>query len=76
MEGSPSPERIKMTGLWLNKSSDGQTYLAGRLSPTLKLLIFKNNYKKEGDNQPTHFMYLAPADPAGPAPRTDDTPDR
>lgn len=56
-------ERIKLGGLWQNKSKDGTDYLSGRLSPTVKILIFKNNYKQPGDNSPTHIMYLAPLDP-------------
>ena len=56
-------ERIKLGGLWQNKSKDGVDYLTGKLSPTVKILIFKNNYKQAGDNQPTHVMYLAPIDP-------------
>jgi hypothetical protein len=56
-------ERIKLGGLWQNKSKDGTDYLSGRLSPTVKILIFKINYKQPGDNSPTHIMYLAPLDP-------------
>ncbi len=56
-------DRIKLGGLWQNKSKDGTDYLSGKLSPTVKILIFKNNYKQAGDNQPTHIMYLAPLDP-------------
>jgi len=56
-------ERIKLGGLWANKSKEGVDYLTGRLSPTVKILIFKNNYKQPGDNSPTHIMYLAPVDP-------------
>jgi hypothetical protein len=52
-------ERIKLGGLWLNKTRDGREYLSGRLSPTVKILIFKNDFKTT-DNQPTHVMYLAP----------------
>lgn len=52
-------ERIKLGGLWLNKTRDGREYLSGRLSPTVKILIFKNDFKT-ADNQPTHVMYLAP----------------
>jgi len=52
-------ERIKLGGLWLNKTRDGREYLSGRLSPTVKILIFKNDFKTT-DNQPSHVMYLAP----------------
>ena len=62
-------ERIKLGGLWQNKSKDGTDYLSGKLSPTVKILIFKNNYKQPGDNSPTHIMYLAPIDPDPNAPQ-------
>jgi len=52
-------ERIKLGGLWLNRTRDGREYLSGKLSPTVKLLIFPNDFKS-GENQPSHVMYLAP----------------
>lgn len=52
-------DRIKLGGLWLNKTKDGREYLSGRLSPTVKILIFKNDFKST-DTQPSHVMYLAP----------------
>lgn len=54
-------DRIKLGGLWLNKSKDGREYLTGKLSPTVKILIFKNDFKTS-DNQPSHVMYLAPVE--------------
>ena len=54
-------DRIKLGGLWLNKSKDGREYLTGKLSPTVKILIFKNDFKTT-DNQPSHVMYLAPVE--------------
>jgi hypothetical protein len=52
-------ERIKLGGLWLNRTRDGREYLSGKLSPTVKILIFPNDFKS-GENQPSHVMYLAP----------------
>jgi hypothetical protein len=49
---------IKLGGLWTNKDKNGKTYLTGKLSPTVKILIFKNEYR-ESDNHPTHVMYLS-----------------
>ena len=49
---------IKLGGLWTNKDKNGKTYLTGKLSPTVKILIFKNEYR-EAENQPTHVMYLS-----------------
>jgi len=54
-------ERIKLGGLWLNKTRDGREYLTGKLSPSVKILIFKNNFRS-ADNQPSHIMYLAPVE--------------
>ena len=54
-------DRIKLGGLWVNKSKDGREYLTGKLSPTVKILIFKNDFKTT-DNQPSHVMYLAPVE--------------
>ncbi len=54
-------ERIKLGGLWLNKTKDGREYLTGKLSPSVKILIFKNNFRN-AENQPSHIMYLAPVE--------------
>jgi hypothetical protein len=49
---------IKLGGLWTNKDKNGKTYLTGKFSPTVKILIFKNEYR-ESENHPTHVMYLS-----------------
>lgn len=67
-------ERIKLGGLWLNKTRDGKEYLSGNINGNVKILIFKNDYRSE-DKHPTHVMYLAPVEkqddqqqrPAAPA---------
>jgi hypothetical protein len=65
-------DRIKLGGLWLNRTRDGREYLTGKLSPTVRILIFQNDFKTN-ENSPTHVMYLAPveteeAQPRQPAP--------
>ena len=55
--------RIKLGGLWQRRTRDGREYLTGKLSPTVKILIFKNDFRTS-DTQPSHVMYLAPAEPA------------
>ena len=51
-------DMIKLGGLWTNKDKDGNTYLTGKLSPAVKILIFKNKFR-ESENHPTHIMYLS-----------------
>ena len=51
-------DMIKLGGLWTNKDKDGNTYLTGKLSPQVKILIFKNKYR-DSENHPTHIMYLS-----------------
>jgi uncharacterized protein (DUF736 family) len=50
---------IPLGGLWKNTSANGDSYLQGKLSPTVRILIFKNKYKT-ADNQPDFQIYLAP----------------
>ena len=49
---------IKLGGLWTNKDKNGKTYLTGKLSPSVRILIFKNEFR-EAENQPTHILYLS-----------------
>ena len=52
-------EKIKLSGLWLNQTQNGDNYFSGSLG-SAKLLIFKNTFKEEGSNQPDYNLYLAP----------------
>ncbi len=54
---------IALGGLWKNKSKAGRNYLSGKLSPTVKIMIFANGFK-ETENQPDYQMYLAPVEKA------------
>ena len=49
---------IKLGGLWINETKDGEKYFNGKLSPTTKVMIFKNKYK-DTENHPDYIMYLA-----------------
>lgn len=41
--------RIRLSGMWQNKTADGETYFSGSLGDG-KLLMFKNKYaEKESD---------------------------
>lgn len=48
---------IKVCGLWLNESKNGK-YFSGTLGG-IKILIFKNQYKKE-DKHPDYNLFFAP----------------
>jgi hypothetical protein len=54
-------ELIKLGGLWVNKDKNGKSYLAGKLSANVRILVFKNEYRS-AENQPAYVMYLAPVE--------------
>ena len=54
-------ERLKLTGLWRGKDRNGETFYSGSVNPTVRLMIFKNSYKKE-DRDPDLIAYLVPAE--------------
>lgn len=64
-----SSEMIKLTGLWKAKDKNGKSLLTGMLNPISKLLILPNSYKKEGDNSPDYFLYLAQNEKKSEAPQ-------
>lgn len=53
-------DMLQLGGLWQNTSKKGEKYLVGYLG-NLRLIIFKNKYKKE-EKHPSHIMYLAAQD--------------
>ena len=54
-----SSHLIRLTGLWRSESRQGDTFLAGNISPTSKLLILPNN-RKQRESDPDWIAYLAP----------------
>jgi len=48
---------LEITGLWANKSKNGETYYSGYMGKSA-ILIFKNNYKTE-DKHPDLRMFVA-----------------
>jgi len=52
-------DKIKLTGLWRSESKAGGTYLSGRISPTSKLLILPNSFKKT-EKDPDYIAYITP----------------
>jgi len=49
--------RVKMSGPWADTTKDGTKYLSGS-SGGQKWSIWPNSYKTEGDNNPTHILYI------------------
>ncbi len=58
-----SAPRIKATGLWAHKDRNGNLYMEGTLSPTVKVFIFKNGMKKKGSKEPDYELFFAPVLP-------------
>jgi len=54
-----SSHLIRLTGLWRSESRQGESFLAGNISPTSKLLILPNN-RKSRESDPDYIAYLAP----------------
>lgn len=53
---------MPFTGLWVNETKDGMKYMAGKVGPRLKLMVFSNKHKKS-DSDPDYVAYLAPVEP-------------
>ncbi len=60
------PDLMQVGGLWKNVSANGDSYLQGKLSPTVRILIFKNKFKT-ASNQPDSQIYFAPVERQGNA---------
>ena len=48
---------IRVCGLWENQTKNNQTFYSGTLGDA-KIMIFKNNKKKEGSKQPDLFLNI------------------
>ena len=48
---------IKASGLWINKDSKGAAYFSGSMG-SMRVVMFKNTFKKEGSNEPDYEMYF------------------
>lgn len=49
---------IRITGLWKDRDNNGDVKLSGTFGLKGKVLILKNKYKQEGDNQPDFNLYI------------------
>ena len=58
--------QIKLSGLWLNETKNGQKYLSG-IKNGQKYTNFKNTFK-EKDSQPDYNLYVEPLDQEQNAP--------
>ena len=54
-------EKLKISGLWKNENRNGNAYYAGSLSPSVRVMIFKNMFKNS-ERDPEAILYLAPND--------------
>ena len=52
------PDSVKLMGLWKNKDRNGNTYLAGGLGPTARVLVLPNTRKKES-KEPDYHVFIA-----------------
>lgn len=55
-------ELLKITGLWRNTDSKGNTYLSGSLTPISKIMVLPNTFKKDGDKAPDYYLYVSPTE--------------
>lgn len=51
---------IKLTGVWMQKTKSGDSFMAGKVNQGMSLLIFKNKNKRPGTNDPDYNAFLAP----------------
>ena len=54
----PRENQIKLSGLWLNETKNGQKYFSGK-NDGFKYTIFKNGFK-EKESQPDYILYREP----------------
>ena len=43
--------------MWLSKSDKGVSFFSGTMG-SMRVIIFKNTFKKEGSNEPDYEMYF------------------
>ena len=52
--------RVKISGLWVGETKDGKKYLSGG-NGSVRYSIWPNGFASEGENQPTHILYVEAA---------------
>jgi hypothetical protein len=65
--------KVFVTGIWDEESAGGVRYFSGHLSPTCKVLIFKNGFKqkKADPDWKMYFVYDEPKPQASPEVESD-----
>ena len=50
-------EAIKLTGLWIRKDKNGNTFLCGNINAVTAALVMSNGFK-QNENDPDYYLYL------------------
>jgi hypothetical protein len=48
---------VRLGGLWVHKTKEGETFLSGTFGSGARLLVMKNGLK-DSDSQPDYIMYV------------------
>ena len=62
---SKGGEMLELCGLWLQESKGGKKYMSGSLGG-VRLMVFKYEHKKEGENTPDYRIMLVKAEKRQP----------
>ena len=61
--GEDAPARIKLCGLWKQKTKDGKTYYSGGFGYGAGLQLFTNTYKGDDPKKPDLILYVVKRKP-------------
>jgi hypothetical protein len=56
--------RVKISGLWTHSTINAGRYLSGTTDGR-RWSVFKNSFRTEGSNAPTHILYVENLPPKG-----------
>jgi len=54
---------VRVMGLWENSDRRGNKYLSGNLTQSVRVMVFRNNYKQEGGRDPDYIVYISQRTP-------------
>ena len=70
-----SDDLIRASGLWLKERNGGGKFMSGQVRETIpegaKLLIFKNDRKENGSNEPDYQLFYVQPEGQPPMQRAD-----